>query len=176
MQRIFIGILLTSAYLSSYNQLYISDVLKKTQSNSPLIASGVDFRGAGTLLKGQKFSGELSGANFAKNDTNVVPLTGTIKIPEQATDLSGSDFSNANLVSASFKGANLENAIFNGADIHWADFSQANLRGAQFKGAKNISKARFYNATMPDGSILSYGSWTDPNGSVFNAYQSKKNN
>lgn len=174
MQRIFIGILLIPVCLYSYNSLYVSNVLKKTQSNSPLVASGVDFRGAGSLLEGQKLSGELSGANFAKNGTNVVPLTGTIKIPGQATDLSGSNFSNANLVSATFKGALLENAIFNGADIHWADFSEANLRGAQFNGVKNISKARFYNATMPDGTVLSYGSWTDSNGSVFNAYAAKK--
>lgn len=164
----------TTTHLYSYNQRYVSNVLKKVQSNTPLIASGVDFRGAGTLLQSKKFSGELSGANFAQNDTKVIPLTGTIKIPGQTTDLSGSDFSNSNLVSASFKGANLTKAIFNGADIHWADFSGANLKGAQFKGAKNISKARFNNATMPDGSVLSYGSWTDNNGSVFNAYAGKK--
>lgn len=175
MQRIFIWILLTPAYVYSYNQLYVSKVLKKTQTNYSLIASGVDFRGAASLLKGQKFQGELSGANFAQNDTSVVPLTGTIKIPGQTTDLSGSNFSNANLVSASFKGANLQNAILNGADIHWADFSGTNLKGAQFKGTKNISKARFYNATMPDGTVLSYGFWTDSNGSVFNAYSAKKN-
>lgn len=174
MQRIFIWILLTPAYIYSYNQLYLSKVLAKAQSNNQLIASGVDFRGAGNLLKGKKFNGELSGANFAQNDKNVVPLIGTVKIPGQVTDLSDSDFSNTNLVSSSFKGAHLENVIFNGADIDWADFSGANLRGAQFKGAKNISKARFYNATMPDGSVLSYGSWTDSNGSIFNAYAGKK--
>lgn len=173
MKKNFIIIFLLPVYAYSYNQRYVSNVLKKIKNNRSLIASGVDFRGSGDLLQGKSFSGELSGANFAQNDKDVAPLTGTIKIPGQATNLSGANFSNTNLVSASFKGANLTNAIFNGADIHWADFSKANLKGAQFKGAKNISKARFDNTIMPDGTLLQYGSWTDTNGSVFNAYNGK---
>ncbi len=175
MQKFFMLIFLLPSSIYSYNRVYVSNILKKIENNVSLIASGVDFRGAGSLLQNKKFSGELSGANFSKNEKDVIPLIGTIKIPEQATNLSGSNFSNSNLVSASFKGANLTNAVFNGADIDWADFSETNLKGAQFKGTKNISKARFYNATMPDGSLLSYGSWTDNNGSTFNAYNSKKN-
>lgn len=174
MQKIIIWLLLVPIYACSYNQKYLSTVVQTTKKNNALIASGVDFRGAGSLLVGQKMQGELSGSDFSRNDKEIVPLMGTIKIPGQATDLSNSDFSNSNLISASFKGANAQNTVFNGADICWADFSEANLKGAQFKGAKNISKARFYKATMPDGTLLSYGSWTDQYGSVFNAYASKK--
>lgn len=173
MKKKIIITLLLPALLHCYNQKYVSTVLKKIENNNRLIASGVDFRGAGNLLQGKRFSGELSGANFSQNDQKTTPLTGTIKIPGQGTDLSGSDFSNSNLVSATFKGANLANAIFNGADVYWADFTGANLKGAQFKGTKNISKARFYNATMSDGTLLNYGSWTDNDGNVFNAYNSK---
>ncbi|MBI2344726.1 pentapeptide repeat-containing protein [Candidatus Dependentiae bacterium] len=174
MKRILGMFFFVSICIYPYNQRYVLSILEKARNNIPLIASGVDFRGAGSLLRNTRFSGELSGANFSQNDLNVVPLIGTIKIPGQATDLSGSDFFNTNLVSASFKGANLENVIFDMADIKWADFSGTNLKGARFKGAKNIDKARFGDAIMPDGTNLSYGSWTDVYGSIFNAYRGKK--
>lgn len=141
--------------LVAYNKLHVSKVHAAVSSGKSVIASGGDFRGLGKAFKGKNFSnGLFSGASFAKNDTDVTPAAGTIKISGQNSDLSGCKFSNAELISVNFIGANLEGAIFDGADVRRVDFSGCNLKNASFKGTKNLDKAKFCKATLPDGTVL----------------------
>lgn len=165
-------ILISPLYVKSYNQLQVAKVKKAVSTQQQVVATGGDFRGLGDLFKGMNFSNtHFSGATFAKNDQGVVSAAGTVKVPDQASDLSGCNFSNATLISTSFVGANLENANFSQADIAWADFSETNLKGATgFDTAKNIDKAKFCKAILPTGITLSSN---QVSGGSFKAYCKK---
>ena len=51
-------------------------------------------------------------------------------------DLSGANFSGADIRGTNFRGANLTGADFSGADIRGTNFHGVNLTGANFRGAK----------------------------------------
>jgi len=139
----------------AYNDRQVLKIQQAITKNKKIVATGADLRGLGSILKGKNMSnGLFSGASFAKNDTEVIPAAGTTKISDQASDLSGANFSNTELISTNFRGANLEGAIFDGADIAWSDFSDTNLKNASFKNIKNMDKAKFCKAILPDGTIL----------------------
>jgi uncharacterized protein YjbI with pentapeptide repeats len=151
----FLIILIHYCSLIAYNELHVSKVQEAITKGEQIIVTGGDLRGAGTSLKGKNMSkGLFSGTSFAKNDKDVVPAAGTTKIKNQISDLSGSNFSNAELISVNFTGANLEGTNFDGADVAWTDFSESNLKGASFNGTKNMDKAKFCKATLPDGTVL----------------------
>ena len=64
-----------------------------------------------------------------------------------ATDLTGADFSKANLFSANFGKAVLQNANFRNADLSEAYFGYANLEGADLRGSQLIG-ANFKSANI----------------------------
>ena len=73
----------------------------------------------------------------------------------EESDLSGLDFSRANLKGACFAGANLQSCKFNNANLELATFEGANLRNAEFIGANardtnlfaaNVQSVIFKNA------------------------------
>lgn len=64
-------------------------------------------------------------------------------------DLSGLDFSGANLREASFAGANMEKCKFNGADLRRTTFEGANLRATEFQGTKAQDATFFYSDMGP---------------------------
>ncbi len=70
------------------------------------------------------------------------------------TDLSGLDFSGANLQGACFAGANLEGSKFNKANLGLATFEGANLENAEFIGTKardaNLFAANIQGVTFKD--------------------------
>src|SRR5437879_5478278 len=138
----FILFLCASSCLVAYNQMHVATVLESTAQ--PLVASGCDFRGAGSMLQKVNWTGvQLSGALFNANEKEETPVAGTVKIQGQTTDLTGVDFSGAICVSTGFKGTVLRGAKFDGADIRYADFTGADLRGANLDNALNLSLARF---------------------------------
>src|SRR5205085_6403415 len=75
--------------------------------------------------------------------------------PDRAVDLTGADFFQSDLTSASLRGAHAPNAVFYGATLHDtvfegcdltdADFREADLLGARFAGAR-LEGARFDGA------------------------------
>ena len=153
--------------LEAYNPHQIKLLKKDASGGKSINISGCDFRGAGTLLLGIDFSNAIAGnANFdaCSKVTGILFLT---EVLGQKTDLTGSNFSGANLRSASLKGAILTGANFSGADVSFANFAQANLTNAIFAGATGVATAVFCGATMPDGSICSGKSWTSKKGQVF---------
>ena len=62
------------------------------------------------------------------------------------TSLGGADLRNAKLVKAHLVQCNLGYA-----DLRGADLSGANLENAMFLDTANVTKAKFKNAVMPDG-------------------------
>lgn len=172
---VILQVLFVSSNCNGYNTLQVQTVLKSIKNKTALNASRCDFRGLGTQFSGVNFSGaNLSGALFNQNNTQEYPTVGTVKIPGQTSDLSGANFTGAQLISTGFAGANLTGAIFTKADINYADFSNANLTGAAtLDQALNIGNARFSGATMPDGSKMAKGgTWKSPSGVIFNAHDS----
>jgi len=162
-----------SSLVLPYNQMHVSTV--QTTKVQPIVASGCDFRGAGSLLQKVNFVGaQLSGALFNANGQEETPAAGTIKIPGQTTDLSGVNFSGAICVSTSFKKTVLRGAIFDNADIMYADFTGADLRNAKLDKAINVSLARFDGATMPDGTKCTGTTWQSASGKVFYCHCSPK--
>lgn len=162
-----------SGSLIGYNQMHVSTVL--STSAQPIIASGCDFRGAGSMLQKVNFAGaQLGGALFNANDKQETPAVGTVKIPGQVTDLSNVNFSGAICVSTGFKKTVLRNAIFDNADIRYADFTGADLRGAKLDKALNVSLARFDGAIMPDGTKCTGKTWQSASGKFFYCHCSPK--
>ena len=53
----------------------------------------------------------------------------------QNADLTGTDFSSANLCQAQMEGVSAENSIFKGADLTYADFSHAKIKNSNFSYA-----------------------------------------
>ena len=66
-----------------------------------------------------------------------------------AVDLSGLDFSKANLQESCFAGANLEKCKFNGANLSRATFEAANLRGTEFLNTNAKDATFFYSDMSP---------------------------
>ncbi len=172
MKAIYFFIFLIQGYdLFTYNELQVSKVLQHIAKRTPIVASGGDFRGLGTILRGKNMSNSfLSGASFAKNEKDVIYTAGTIKISNQGSDLTGTNFSNSELKGINFRGAILERAVFDGADVEMTDFSETNLKNASFKGTKNMDKAIFCKAILPDGTVLTSENMTKGS---FNAYCKK---
>lgn len=90
---------------------------------------------------------DLSGTNFSRANLNKADFSGA--------NLSGADFSVANLNKADFRWADLNKADFSGAELNWTDFSGANLSEADFRWADlrnanlcgaNLYEANFYGA------------------------------
>ena len=63
-------------------------------------------------------------------------------------DLSGLNFSNANLDNAIMEGCNLSKALFYEANLAGCDFSNSDLRGAHFQKA-NLRYSHFEGAFLP---------------------------
>lgn len=163
---IILAIMNLSSFVCAYNKQQVS-LLKKNLANKNVInVSRCDFRGAGSLLKGIKCPGaQLSGANFAMSTQKAI-VGGIISIPNQKTDLTGSDFSNSSCVSTDFSNATLKNVNFTGADLSYANFNKADLTGAIFTNAKNAQLATFCGAIMPDGSFCNNGMWQNKSKSI----------
>jgi uncharacterized protein YjbI with pentapeptide repeats len=141
--------------LGAYNELLVLKTQQAVANGQEVIATGGDFRGLGSLLKGKNFSkAKFSGASFARNDQDVAAAAGTIKVPNQVSDLSGCNFSEAELRSTNFRYGNLQGAKFDGADIDYADFTGCDLTGATFNNVKNKDTAKFCEAALPDGTVL----------------------
>lgn len=70
---------------------------------------------------------DLSGVNFSGANLHNAFL--------QSSNFSGANFSGANLRGAFFNGSNLKGANFRGADLRWTKLSGANLEGADFTDA-----------------------------------------
>lgn len=66
------------------------------------------------------------------------------------TNLSGADFSKADLTGALLRGANLSHANLSGANLWEADLSKANLSGANLREA-DLSRAQLRGAILDDG-------------------------
>lgn len=149
-----------STVLLGYNKQHIALLKNRLATSGSVInVSRCDFRGAGTLLKGIQCPGaQLSGATFAMSTQKAI-VGGIISIPNQKTDVSGSNFSNSSCVSTDFSDAILQNVNFTGADLSFANFSNADLTGAVFDNVKNVEYAIFCGATMPDGSSCNNGMW-----------------
>lgn len=154
----FFIILIHSYNLLSYNVLHVSKVSQRIKKGDPIVASVGDFRGLGTIFKGKNMSKSvLNGATFVKTEKDPIQTAGTIKIINQESDLTGTNFSKADLRATNFRGVILEKAIFDEADVEMTDFSETNLTNASFNGTKNMDKAIFCNATLPDGTKLTSG-------------------
>tara|TARA_R100000656_G_scaffold24167_1_gene21384 strand:- start:134 stop:1198 length:1065 start_codon:yes stop_codon:yes gene_type:complete len=92
--------------------------------------------GRRVVLRACNLSGlDLSGYNFSD------------------AELPACDFSEANLTSAKFVRANLFGAHFNGADLSNTSFERADLRGAKFDGAK-LYYTHFKGADLRRGEVL----------------------
>lgn len=150
----------------AYNKQHIS-ILKNNLANGKVInVSRCDFRGAGSLLKGIQCPGaQLSGATFAMSSQKAI-VSGIINIPNQKTDLTGSNFSHSFCISTDFSDAILKNVNFTGADLSYANFNKADLTGAVLTNAQNVELATFCGATMPDGSSCSNGMWQNKSKSI----------
>ncbi|HBC06473.1 MAG TPA: hypothetical protein DC046_02700, partial [Rhodospirillaceae bacterium] len=99
--------------------------------------------GRRVVLRACNLSGlDLSGYNFSD------------------AELPACDFSEANLTSAKFVRANLFGAHFNGADLSNTSFERADLRGAKFDGAK-LYYTHFKGADLRRGEVLGF---LGPNG------------
>ena len=147
-------------------------------------ASGQDLRGvdlSGANLRNVDLSGaDLSDANLIGTNLVGANLGGTylarariddttqleVKwrlIQEIVTkgapgqDLSGQDFSEANLMGSVLRKANLSGANLSGANLSRADLHQANLSGANMYNANlddtNLGRADLSGATMVDGTV-----------------------
>jgi uncharacterized protein YjbI with pentapeptide repeats len=158
---------LTCFELEAYNSHHIALLKQAVAQRKPINISGCDFRGATTLLQGIDFSNAIAGNVNCDTCSKITGILFLTEVLGQKTDLTGSNFSGANLRSASFKGAILTGANFSGADVSFANFAQANLTTAVFTGATGIETAVFCGATMPDGSICSGKSWTSKKGQLF---------
>lgn len=164
---IILAICNVSSVVFTYNKQHVSLLKNKLAKGSSIInVSRCDFRGAGSLLKGIQCPGaQLSGATFAMSTQKAI-VGGIVSIPNQKTDLTGSNFSNSSCVSTDFSNAILQNVNFTGADLSFANFSNANLTGAVFNNVKNIEYATFCGATMPDGSSCNHGMWQNQSKSI----------
>lgn len=161
----YIFIVLSVSWINAYNKMHVQMVQQLSAKGQPINVSGCDFRGAAGLLKSVNFSNaQASGAAFNINDANVIATAGTVKIPNQTTDLTGVNFSGAQLVSADFRGSILKNANFTGANVLFADFTNADLTGAQIDKVQNLFFAKFCGAIMPDGSKCTGKTWTSKTG------------
>lgn len=150
----------------AYNKQHVALLKKFLVNNSVVNISRCDFRGAGSLLKGISCSGgQLSGATFAMSTQKAV-VGGIISVPNQKTDLTGSNFSNSVCVSVDFSNTILKNVNFSGADLLYANFSNADLTGAIFTNVQNAELAIFCGAIMPDGSSCSNGIWQNQSKSI----------
>ena len=67
-------------------------------------------------------------------------------------DLSGTNFSGANLNKADFSGAELNWTDFSGSDLRNANFHCADLRNANLRGA-NLYEANFYRANLYEADL-----------------------
>lgn len=140
-----------SNIIFSYNVHQLQTIQLNMQSKkTPVQAAHFDLRGLGFLLKGANFSGaQLSGTLFDAISANPdTQFSGLIEIPNQSSDLSGTNFKNASLISTSFKNTTLHKADFSGADISYADFSGADLTGAKLSKALHADLALFTNAKI----------------------------
>ena len=77
-------------------------------------------------------------------------------------DLSGADFSGANLRSADFSGANLRGVDFSGADLSGADLRSANLSDADLSGVFYNEYTSFFAPICPEeGSFIAWKACCD---------------
>jgi uncharacterized protein YjbI with pentapeptide repeats len=167
------------------------EFIKKQALAAKVRASNTDLRGA-PLSGLQAAGGNFVGAVFHKcnqNDNNDVL---GYCVPGQEADLSGADltgadFTNTNLQSVNFKGATLDNTIFLNTSCAEADFTGVSWSGITVVDKKMVLSNNpdlteddlkdadlssyqmtiFCNATMPDGTVCSGDSWTDPDGNIF---------
>jgi hypothetical protein len=88
---------------------------------------------AGTLNAGGTHSGEThSGENHKNEDlTGIILWNGDLSL----SNLSGVDFTNAQLLFTDLTGSNLKNANFTGADLRFADLTNVELKDAVLTGA-----------------------------------------
>ena len=92
---------------------------------------------------------DLSGTNFSRANLNEADfsMANLNKADFSRANLNKADFSRANLNEANFSGAELNWTDFNGSDLSEANFDWADLRNANLRGA-NLYKASFYGASF----------------------------
>ena len=73
--------------------------------------------------------------------------------PDLKPDLSGADFSKANLRGVNLSKTNLQGANFGGADLRRADLSYANLSGLENPIEKNIKDYSFWRVFLRDANL-----------------------
>lgn len=157
-----------SGFLLGYNSFHIQEAKNASNLGQEINISRCDFRGCGPLLRGVDFAGAQAGGVLFQPCSKASSTPGVICVPGQISDLTGVNFSNAELVGATFQGAILKGANFTGANIAYANFDKANLTNAKLDGAKNVGTATFCGATMPDGVVCKAGTWKSKSGKLFN--------
>ncbi len=85
---------------------------------------------------------EMSGCDFTDANLHKADLS--------LNNVQYAKFVNADLTGANFSGANLSRADFSGADITDADFTGAAIDGALFKGTKGLDRAKGFMPPVGD--------------------------
>ena len=101
------------------------------------------------ILEYDLYEADLSGADFSGANLRSADFSGANL---RGVDFSGADLSGADLRSANLRSANLRSADFSGADLSGADLRSANLSGADLRSA-NLSGADLRSANLSDADL-----------------------